>query len=156
MINRVVLVGRLTKDPELRYTSSNIAVVTFTLAVNRNFTTQDGRNEADFIQCVAWRKTAENVGKYVRKGSLVGVDGRIQTRNYEAQDGTRRYITEVVCDTVRFLETRGESQTGQSTFSERTAPEENKYNPFDSIKEDNEDPFSSASTIEIGDDELPF
>ena len=157
MINRVVLVGRLTKDPELRFTSSNIAVVSFTLAVNRSFTTQDGKNEADFIQCVAWRKTAENVGKYVRKGSLVGVDGRIQTRNYEAQDGTRRYITEVVADNVRFLESRGDAQqsdTGQ--YSNDNSFEQNKFNPFDSVKEDNEDPFSSASSIEIGDDELPF
>lgn len=156
MINRVVLVGRLTKDPELRFTSSNIAVVTFTLAVNRNFTTQDGKSEADFIQCVAWRKTAENVGKYVRKGSLVGVDGRIQTRNYEAQDGTRRYITEVVCDNVRFLESRGEAGTERREFSDDNSFEQNRFNPFDSVKEDNEDPFSSASSIEIGDDELPF
>lgn len=156
MINRVVLVGRLTKDPELRFTSSNIAVVTFTLAVNRNFTTQDGKSEADFIQCVAWRKTAENVGKYVRKGSLVGVDGRIQTRNYEAQDGTRRYITEVVCDNVRFLESRGEAGTERREFSDDNSFEQNRFNPFDSVKEENEDPFSSASSIEIGDDELPF
>ncbi len=157
MINRVVLVGRLTKDPELRFTASNIAVVTFTLAVNRNFSSQDGKNEADFIQCVAWRKTAENVGKYVRKGSLVGVDGRIQTRNYEAQDGTRRYITEVVCENVRFLESRGESQAGETRqYSKPNDFEQNKFNPFDSVKEQNEDPFSSASSIEIGDDELPF
>lgn len=159
MINRVVLVGRLTKDPELRFTSSNIAVVSFTLAVNRNFTTQDGKNEADFIQCVAWRKTAENVGKYVRKGSLVGVDGRIQTRNYEAQDGTRRYITEVVADNVRFLDSRGDSQpTENKQYSNNNTNkfEQNKFNPFDSVKEENEDPFSSASSIEIGDDELPF
>ena len=157
MINRVVLVGRLTKDPELRFTSSNIAVVTFTLAVNRNFTSQDGKSEADFIQCVAWRKTAENVGKYVRKGSLVGVDGRIQTRNYEAKDGTRRYITEVVAENVRFLDSRGESQQSESKLSSKEPFEQNKFNPFDSVKEDkNEDPFSSASSIEIGDDDLPF
>jgi single-strand DNA-binding protein len=155
MINRVVLVGRLTKDPELRFTASNIAVVTFTLAVNRNFTAQDGKNEADFIQCVAWRKTAENVGKYVRKGSLVGVDGRIQTRNYEAQDGSRRYITEVVCDTVRFLESRGEAQTSETNYQDNSF-EQNKFNPFDNVKEEKEDPFSTASSIEIGDDELPF
>ena len=106
MINRVVLVGRLTKDPELRYTNSNIAVATFTMAVNRNFTNADGKNEADFIPCVAWKKSAENVSKYLNKGSLVGVDGRIQTRNYEANDGTRRYITEVIADNVRFLDSK--------------------------------------------------
>lgn len=158
MINRVVLVGRLTKDPELRFTSNNVAVATFTLAVNRNFTTSDGKQEADFIPCVVWRKPAENVGKYVRKGSLVGVDGRIQTRNYEAQDGTRRYITEVVCDNVRFLDTRATApqQTESKSYSNDTF-EQNKFNPFDSVKEEkSEDPFSSASSIEIGDDDLPF
>ncbi len=157
MINRVVLVGRLTRDPELKFTSTNIAVVTFTLAVNRNFTSQDGKSEADFIQCVAWRKTAENVGKYVRKGSLVGVDGRIQTRNYEAQDGTRRYITEVVAESVRFLDSKSDSQRSESKSYSNESSQQNKFNPFDSVKEDkNEDPFSSASSIEIGDDDLPF
>ena len=154
MINRTVLVGRLTKDPELKFTSSNIAVVTFTLAVNRNFSNSEGKEEADFIQCVAWRKTAENVGKYVRKGSLVGVDGRIQTRNYEAQDGTRRYITEVVADNVRFLDSKPQEE---STKQETAPVEQNKFNPFDSVKEEkNEDPFDPKSGIEIGDSDLPF
>ena len=87
MINRVVLVGRLTKDPELRYTPNGIPVSTFTLAVNRTFTNRQGEREADFINCVVWRKQAENVANYLRKGSLAGVEGRIQTRSYEAQDG---------------------------------------------------------------------
>ena len=135
MINRVVLVGRLTKDPELKFTSSNIAVVTFTLAVNRNFSNSEGKEEADFIQCVAWRKTAENVGKYVRKGSLVGVDGRIQTRNYEAQDGTKRYITEVVADNVRFLDSKPKDETkkqGNDRSTDNGFQEEvnDSFNPF--------------------------
>ena len=104
MINRAVLVGRLTKDPELRRTQNDIPVTQFTLAVNRPFSNQQGENEADFIAVVAWRKTAEVVTKYVAKGSLVGVDGRIQTRTYDDQDGNRKYITEIVADSVQFLE----------------------------------------------------
>jgi len=113
MINRVVLVGRLTKDPELRYTNTNIAVTTFTLAVSRNFVSQDGNKETDFIQCVTWKKTAENTSKYVHKGSLVGIDGRLQTRNYE-KDGRTIYITEVICDNVAFLESKNQSQEQQT------------------------------------------
>jgi len=119
MINRVILVGRLTKDPELRYTTTNIAVTTFTLAVNRFV-----KDEVDFIQCVAWKKNAENTSKYVHKGSLVGVDGRIQVRNYEAKDGTKRYITEVVCDSVAFLESKNQSQEQTQTF---TKADEQKF-----------------------------
>ncbi|EHP8576283.1 single-stranded DNA-binding protein, partial [Listeria monocytogenes] len=96
MMNRVVLVGRLTKDPELRYTPAGVAVATFTLAVNRTFTNQNGEREADFIQCVVWRKPAENVANFLKKGSLAGVDGRIQTRNYEDNYGKRVFVTEVV------------------------------------------------------------
>ena len=118
MINRVILVGRLTKDPELRYTNTNIAVTTFTLAVNRFV-----KDEVDFIQCVAWKKNAENTSKYVHKGSLVGVDGRIQTRNYE-KDGRTIYITEVICDNVAFLESKNQSQEQQQTF---TKADEQKY-----------------------------
>ena len=105
MMNRVILVGRITKDPELKVTQSNIPVVTFTLAVNRQFADESGERQADFIQCVVWRKQAENMQKYVSKGSLLGVEGRVQTRQYEADNGMR-YITEVVCDNVQFLETK--------------------------------------------------
>lgn len=108
MLNRVVLVGRITRDPELRYTQSNIPVVSFTLAVNRPYTdTLTGERQADFIQCVVWRKQAENLARFISKGALLGVDGRIQTRTYESDQGTR-YITEVVCDSVQFLETKSE------------------------------------------------
>ena len=103
MINRVVLVGRLTKDPDLKYTGNGVAVATFTLAVNRPFT-KDGEREADFINCVVWRKPAENTANYLRKGSMAGIEGRIQTRTYEGSDGKTVYVTEVVCDSVQFLE----------------------------------------------------
>ncbi|MDR0614538.1 MAG: single-stranded DNA-binding protein, partial [Lactobacillales bacterium] len=98
MINNVVLVGRLTRDPELRYTNNNVANVTFTLAVNRNFTNQQGQRDADFINVVIWRKSAEVLAQYAKKGTLLGVTGRIQTRNYENQQGQRVYVTEVVAD----------------------------------------------------------
>ncbi|MCY8268964.1 single-stranded DNA-binding protein SsbA, partial [Bacillus haynesii] len=107
MLNRVVLVGRLTKDPELRYTPSGAAVATFTLAVNRTFTNQQGEREADFINCVVWRRQAENVANFLKKGSLAGVDGRLQTRSYENQQGQRVYVTEVQAESVQFLEPKG-------------------------------------------------
>lgn len=105
MLNRVTLVGRLTKDPELRRTSSGKAVASFTLAVNRNFKTGDGQ-EADFINCVCWGKVAENTANYCSKGSLVSIDGRLQTRNYENNQGQKVFVTEIVADSVQFLETK--------------------------------------------------
>ena len=104
MINRVVLVGRLTKDPVLRKTQSQTSVVSFTLAVNRRFQTQD--QTTDFINCVAWNKTADFMNQYARKGALVGTEGRIQTRNYDDANGKRVYVTEVVCDNVQLLESK--------------------------------------------------
>lgn len=110
MINRVVLVGRLTKDPELRYTpNTGIAVTTFTLAVNRSFTNQQGERDADFVPIVVWRNAAENCANYLRKGSLTGIDGRIQTRSYETPDGQKRFVTEVVAENVRFLDSKPKS-----------------------------------------------
>jgi single-strand DNA-binding protein len=161
MINRVILVGRLTKDPELRYTPSGVAVATFTLAVNRTFTNQQGEREADFINCVVWRRPAENVANYLKKGSLAGVDGRLQTRSYEAQDGRRVYVTEVVADSVQFLEPRSQmEQRGSSTFgqgspfgSNQNQRNENNqgFSPFD------DDPFANdGQPIDISDDDLPF
>ena len=107
MVNRAVLVGRMTRDPELSRTLQGDAVTSFTLAVNRNFTSRDGQQQADFINCVVWRKSAENVERYCSKGSLVGVEGRIQTRSYENPQGQKKYIVEVICDVVQFMETRG-------------------------------------------------
>ncbi|MEN1133234.1 single-stranded DNA-binding protein, partial [Listeria monocytogenes] len=114
MMNRVVLVGRLTKDPELRYTPAGVAVATFTLAVNRPFKNGQGEQEADFIQCVVWRKPAENVANFLKKGSLTGVDGRVQTRNYEGNDGKRVYVTEIVAESVQFLEPKQNAVEGST------------------------------------------
>jgi len=106
MINRVVLVGRLTRDPELKYTTNNIANLRFTVAVNRQFTNQSGERQADFINCVAWRAQAENMARFLKKGSLIGVEGRIETGSFQGQDGQTRYTTDVVADSVQFLEPR--------------------------------------------------
>lgn len=125
MMNRVILVGRITKDPEVKMTQSNIAVVTFTLAVNRQFADQSGERQADFIQCVVWRKQAENLARFVKKGALLGVEGRIQTRQYEAENGMR-YVTEVVCDSVQFLESKGES-TEQPSREEPAAADNDEF-----------------------------
>lgn len=107
MINNVVLVGRLTKDVELKKTASGISYTNFTLAVNRSFKNEQGETEADFINCVVWRNQAENLCKYMRKGSQIGVEGRIQTRSYETEEGMR-YITEVVANSITFLENKAE------------------------------------------------
>ncbi|WP_267667157.1 single-stranded DNA-binding protein, partial [Listeria innocua] len=112
MMNRVVLVGRLTKDPDLRYTPAGVAVATFTLAVNRPFKNTQGEQETDFIQCVVWRKPAENAANFLKKGSMAGVDGRIQTRNYEDNDGKRVFVTEVVAESVQFLEPKNNNAEG--------------------------------------------
>lgn len=123
-MNSVQLVGRLTREVDLKFTSSGIAVGTFTLAVNRNFTNQQGEREADFISCVIWRKSAENFANFTRKGSQVGVEGRLQTRNYENQQGQKVYVTEVVVDQFHLLESRSvteqrpaESGSGSNTNS---------------------------------------
>ena len=143
MMNRTVLVGRLTKDPEIKYTPAGVAVANFTLAVNRPFTSQGGEREADFINVVVWRKPAENAANYLKKGSLAGVDGRIQTRNYEGQDGKRVYVTEVVADSVQFLDPKGAGQEGPKGNAPNTRVDE--------------DPFSSnGGQIDISDDDLPF
>lgn len=103
MINQVTLVGRLTKDPEIKVTTEGIPVTHVTLAVNRHFKNQNGQIEADFVQCTLWRKAAENTVQYCRKGSVVGITGRIQTRHYENNEGRRVYVTEVVAESVQFL-----------------------------------------------------
>ncbi len=147
MMNRVVLVGRLTKDPELRYTPSGAAVATFTLAVNRTFTNQQGEREADFINCVVWRKPAENVANFLKKGSLAGVDGRLQTRSYEGQDGKRVYVTEVQAESVQFLEPRSNDNTQSNNHSNQQSRNQRRYE---------EDPFAPGQQIDISDDDLPF
>ena len=108
MINNVVLVGRMTRDAELRMTQSNTAVASFTLAVNRPFKNQNGEREADFINCVIWRQAAENLANWCKKGALVGITGNIQTRNYENQQGQRVYVTEVLANSFQLLESRSQ------------------------------------------------
>ena len=155
MINNVTLVGRLTKDTDLRYTSGGTAVGTFTLAVNRQFTNQAGEREADFINCVIWRKSAENFANFTRRGSLVGITGRIQTRNYEGNDGKRVYITEVVADNFTLLEPKQttEQRPRESTRERQQEQKRNNYNDFNNTP----DPFGShGESIDISDDDLPF
>ncbi|EBF5150769.1 single-stranded DNA-binding protein [Listeria monocytogenes] len=178
MMNRVVLVGRLTKDPELRYTPAGVAVATFTLAVNRTFTNQQGEREADFINCVVWRKPAENVANFLKKGSMAGVDGRVQTRNYEGNDGKRVYVTEIVAESVQFLEPRNSNGGGGNNY--QSGNNNNNYNSGgnnfgqaptnnggfgqdqqqsqnQNYQSTNNDPFASdGKQIDISDDDLPF
>lgn len=144
MINRVILVGRLTKDPELRYTPNGVAVCTFTLAVNRPFTNQQGERDVDFINCVTWRKTAENLANYQKKGNLIGIEGRIQTRSYEGVDGKRRYITEVIAESVQFLEPKKDEKTNQQS---QQKPQ--MAGGLDSF-------FNDSETVDIDDSNLPF
>lgn len=117
MINRVVMVGRMTRDPELRRTGSGAAATSFTLALNRNYNSADGQ-QADYISCVVWNKVAENVAQYCSKGSLVGVEGRLRSRTYDNAQGQRVYVTEVVCDSVQFLETRAQRERNQSSMNQ--------------------------------------
>ena len=146
MINRVTLVGRLTKDPN--FTENQVAVANFTVAVNRTFKNKNGEQEADFINVVTFRKQAENVNNYLSKGSLVGIDGRIQTRNYENKEGQRIFVTEVVADSVQFLEPKSQSK-GQSQQQSGQAK------PQQAPAKDN--PFANANgPIDITDDDLPF
>ena len=153
MINRTVLVGRLTKDPELRYTSGNIAFARFTLAVNRTFAGPSGEREADFIQCIAWRRQAENLARFVRKGSLIGVEGRIQTGSYDDKDGIRKFTTDVVCDSVQFLEPKG---------TENNAPQDRDFNNdykqsfYEERPQQRKEQQSSIPSIDVTEDDLPF
>ncbi|WP_367599980.1 single-stranded DNA-binding protein [Pediococcus pentosaceus] len=147
MINRTVLVGRLTNDPKLKYTGSGLAVATFTVAVNRQFTNSQGEHEADFIRCQMWRKAAENFCNFTRKGSLVGIDGRIQTRSYENQQGTRIFVTEVVAENFSLLESKNSNQNNGQNY-------QNQQNGQSSPSRNPNDPFNSMP--EIKDDDLPF
>ena len=153
MINRSVLVGRLTRDPELRYTNGGAAVATFTIAVNRQFTNQNGEREADFISCVIWRKAAENFTNFTHKGSLIGIDGHIQTRNYENQQGTRIYVTEVVVDNFSLLEPRAESEHHQSANSNGHSSNNSNNRKY----ANNQNQYgNNGGQIDITDDNLPF
>lgn len=170
MINRVVLVGRLTKEPEYRVTPSGVQVATFTLAINRTFTNQNGERQADFINCVVFRTPAENVNKYLNKGNLAGVEGRLQSRSYENNEGKRVYVTEVVCDSVQFLEPKSNNQHHSNNrppqFNQQQGYQQQKYqqpnnyqqpqnNQYQAPQQHN--PFTNANgPIDINDDDLPF
>ena len=143
MINNVTLVGRLTKDVELKYTPANQAVAQFTLAVNRTFKNANGERESDFINCVIWRKSAENFANWAKKGALIGITGRIQTRNYENAQGQRVYVTEVIAENFQMLESRNQQQgqqQGQAAQQQAKQP----------------DPFSGGTPMNLNDDDLPF
>ena len=141
MLNRVILIGRLTRDPELRYTQSGIAVATFTLAVDRSYKSASGERETDFIDIVVWRQQAENCANFLAKGKLAAVDGRLQIRTYDAKDGTKRKAAEVVAEDVRFLSPKEGGNT--SSFG---APPPEEPSPF----------APGGGDDMVGDDDLPF
>ncbi len=160
-MNKVVLIGRLTRDPELRYTGNNTPVATFSLAVNRNFSNQQGEREADFINIVVWRKQAENVKNYLTQGSQVAIDGRLQTRTYDDNNGQKRYVTEVIADNVEFLGSRNSSSNSNNMNSSANNAGPTPYDFGDEPKSKGTDvdsnPFADfGASIEISDDELPF
>ena len=158
MINRTVLVGRLTRDPELRYTQGGTAVASFTLAVNRQFTNSQGEREADFINCVIWKKAAENFTNFTHKGSLVGIDGRLQTRNYENKQGQRVYVTEVVVENFSLLESKNANSSDNTNNTNNQSNNSNNNNNQSNNSNNNmSDPFAGNSkTMDISDDSLPF
>ena len=164
-MNKVILIGRLSRDPELRTTPNNLSVATFSIAVSRPYTPQGGSPETDFINCVVWRRQAENLAKYCHKGSQIAVEGRIQTRNYQAQDGSKRYVTEVMCDNITFLGTKDSNgdnsnnnyqNNSYQNYNEAPvmAPQDVQNMPTTDISED---PFKDfGEEITLSDDDLPF
>ena len=155
MINRVVLVGRLTKDPVLRKTANGASVTSFTLACTRRYK-QEGQPDADFINTVVWNKTADSVSQYTHKGSLVGVEGRIQTRSYDDKDGKRVYVTEVVADSVQFLESKS---AGASNANSNAYVPDYDQGSNHGYQSDNSQSYSNdftSSTLDIASDDLPF
>lgn len=151
MLNKVILIGRTTRDVDFRRTSSGTPVATFTLALDNRYVLKDGKPTTDFINCVAWNKTAETMDKYVKKGMLIAVEGRLQTRNYENKDGNKVYVTEVVCDNMRMLESRNNSASS-STYLEDYEPANNGYQSDDSSATQN----TSDVELNISEDDLPF
>lgn len=140
MINKAILVGRLVKDAELRYTSTGVAVANFRVAVNRPFSNNNGEKEADYINCITWRKQAENLSQFTQKGDMIGIDGRIQSRSYDGNDNKRVFVTEVVADSVQFLQTKGNKK-------ESTQPQKSS---------NSQSPPSQMDPLNIYDDDLPF
>ncbi len=160
MLNRIILIGRLTKDPELRYTGAGNAVASFSLAVDRPFGGQSGERETDFINIVTWNKQAETVAQYLKKGRMAAVDGRLQIRNYENQEGKKVYVTEVVAETVRFLDggKDGGSNRDESS-SDKFVSNQDRYGNASSNKAEagSKNPFAEiGKPINLSDDDLPF
>ena len=157
-MNKIILVGRLTRDPELRSTSTGISTANFTVAVNRNFKNKDGQYDADFISCVAFRNTADFVSKYFKKGNLICLDGRIQTRNYDAQDGTKRYVTEVVVENIEFVGGRNEgSSSPMSNNAYMDAPSEAPMDVMPEYDIPKSDPYENYDKeVSLSDNDLPF
>lgn len=156
MINNVVVVGRLTRAVDLRYTSNGTAYASFTLAVDRDFKNQNGEKETDFINCVMWRKPAENLANYTKKGSLIGIEGRIQTRNYDNQQGQKVYVTEVLAERFHFLESvktaNNDVLNDGGTNTLGVNKNQNSRGNFA-----NSDPFTSGGDVfNVNDDDLPF
>ena len=156
MINNVVLVGRLTRAVDLRYTSNGTAYASFTLAVDRDFKNQNGEKETDFINCVMWRKPAENLANYTKKGSLIGIEGRIQTRNYDNQQGQRVYVTEVLAERFHFLESSKTANNDVlSNEGTNTLPFNKNQNSSGNFA--NSDPFTAnGEAFDVSDSDLPF
>lgn len=151
MINRVILVGRLTKDIEVKKTQSGLSVTSFTIAVNRRQARDSQERQADFINCVAWRGTADFLGQYAKKGSLMGIEGRIQTRNYDGQDGKRVYVTEVLCDNCQLLESRNATASRNDGMVQFNQGDTSGYEADNSF-----DDFDSGISLDISSDDLPF
>lgn len=167
MINRFVGVGRLVADPQLKYTPSGVAMTRFKIAINRQFNNQQGEKEADFISCIAFRKQAENLANFQRKGNLIGVEGRIQTGSYEGQDGKRVYTTDVVADSIQFLEPRNSTggsqgvsnyESSTNTGGQYQGSSQGQYggNNQPSYTRVDEDPFANSKAPEVSEDDLPF
>ena len=154
-MNKALLIGRLTKDPELRATSTGRNVCQFSIAVNRNFTNANGEREADFINCVVWDKQAENLAKYQHKGNQIAVEGRIQTRNYDDKDGKRVYVTEILATNISFLDAKGTSN-GAGSFNNIPDPSMEQPSTTSTVSVE-KDPFEAfGDSIEISDNDLPF
>ena len=158
MINRAVLTGRLTRDPELRTTQSGLSVAAFNLAVDRQYSNSQGKRDADFVSCVIWRKAAENFCNFTSKGSLVGIDGRIQTRNYDDKDGKKVYVTEVVVDNFALLESKKDRQNNNTgSYASNSGNYSKNKNNGANYDNNSQDPFNTAGdSIDISDDDLPF
>ena len=166
-MNRVILVGRITRDPELRTSPNNVSFTAFSIAVNRTAVSSNGEREADFINCVAFNKQAENLCRFIKKGGQIGVEGKLQTRRYTAQDGSNRIATEVICDAIHFLEPKGNTQGGYNDYSsyessymqqpqqpQQQMPTQNNF--FNQVNPKNDQFDDVKKQFDISDDDLPF